>query len=293
MQIKSMNGETRRGALAALLAAPGLAACASLPSAAPGPEAHTRFERYGHIERFTLASRATGDAYSIEIYRPPSYATSERAYPALFLLDGEYSFDAAVALSSYMQRGEIAEHVIIGVSFDVPFGPPLAEKRTRNFTPPTTNGVLNRDAPAPYYLFLRDELLPEIARRLRIDPEQKTVWGYSLSGSFVTWLNYYDPSLFRNFILASPNWGQFGVQQRLIEGVVFNAPGPVARKLFFSFDVEAEMQGIPEPENAIRAFVAAGLPGYQVGYVLTHGETHTTSWFATLPAALGFIYGVD
>lgn len=75
--------------------------------------------------------------------------------------------------------------------------------------------------------------------------------------------------------------------------MVFNAPGSDARKLFFSFDVEAEMQGIPEPERAMRGFVDAGLPGYEVDYVLTHGETHATSWFATMPTALRFIYGRD
>lgn len=210
MQRKSANIATGQcgGCAALLFAVLSLGACAT----APGAVEPLAFERYGHIERFALTSQHTNDTYTIEIYRPDSYAASQRAYPVLLLLDGEYAFDAAVALSDYMQRGEIEEHVIIGVSYGVPFGPPLAEKRTRNFTPPTTGGVLSRDAPTPYYLFLRDELLPEIDRRVRIDANEKTLWGYSLSGSFATWLNYYDPALFRNYVLASPNWGQFGIQ---------------------------------------------------------------------------------
>jgi predicted alpha/beta superfamily hydrolase len=153
-------------------------------------------------------------------------------------------------------------------------------------------GVMSRAAPAPYYLFLRDELIPEVARRVRIDAGQKTLWSYSLSGSFVTWLNYFDHSLFRNYILASPNWGEFGIQQRLVEGAVFRAPQQVTQKLFVSFDAEKEMPS-PELVGQLRTFFDAGLPGYKVGYVFTHGETHTTSWFSTMPAALRFIYGPD
>jgi hypothetical protein len=61
-----------------------------------------------------------------------------------------------------------------------------------------------------------------------------------------------------------------------------------------SFDLDAEMPGITDPEGRFRAFAAPGAaPGYKVGYVLTRGETHTTSWFAALPAALRFVYGTD
>lgn len=260
------------------------AASAQTPPPAPAP-----FERYGHIERFNLASKATGKTYKIEIWFPASYAASTRTYPALFVLDGNYAFDSAVSISSYMQRGEIAEHIIVGISGDVPFGDALGRFRTPDYTPPLKDGVVTRDPPGPFYRFLHDELAPQVQTKARIDPDQKTLWGYSLSGSFLAWLNMYDHALFRNYIAASPNWGQFGMQQKLIEGAIFNAPG-VDHKLFMSFDL-SELQGIPEPEAAVRAFVDAGMPGYKAGYVMTRGETHTTSWFATLPTALRFIYG--
>ncbi len=277
----------RRGALTAGL----LAALGMQSSCATGSVAHSedRFERYGHIERFAIASRSTGRRYTIEIYRPASYATSTAPCPVLFMLDGNYSFDAAVALSNYMQRDEIREHAIVGVSYDAPLGRDLGVLRTPDFTPPTQNGLMTFDQPVPYFLFLRDELLPEIGRRLRVAPDDTTLWTYSLSGSFATWLNAYDRSLFRNYIIASPNWGQFGIQQRLLEGVVFNAPGPIRRKLFISLDATTEIPA--DLEGPLRAFLDAGLPGYDVRYLLTRGETHTTSWFASLPTALRFIYG--
>lgn len=206
------------------------------------------------------------------------------------MLDGDYGFQPAVAISDYMQRGEVAPHLIIGISNDVPFGKPLAAARPPDFTPPTRDGVMTKDVTAPYYLFLKDELLPEIAGRVRIDPAQRTLWSYSLSGSFATWLNYYDPSLFRNYVFSSPNWGQFGIQQRLIEGAVFNAPG-ADHRVFLSFDYGKEMT--PDLDTKLRAFAAGPLPGYKMTYSATRGETHTTSWFVTLPAALRFIYGPE
>ena len=264
----------------------------SSPAAAQ-PSQAVAFERYGHIERFDIASAATSRTYRIEIWRPAGHAASNTAYPALFLLDGHYAFDATLALSSYMQRRpnpDIAEHIIIGISSDVPFGPPLAAVRTPDFTPPTRDGVMTRDAPTPFYRFLRDELLPQVKARARIDPNEMTLWGYSLSGSFVAWLNGHDHGLFRNYIAASPNWMQFGILQRIQEGAVFNAPG-AEHKLFFSIDGVTEMPGVPDPDGYVRDFARAPMPGYKVGYALTKGESHSSSWFATLPAALRFIYG--
>lgn len=272
-----------------------LAGLAAPAAAQTTSSAEAPYERYGHIERFKIASSATGRTYTIEIFRPASYAASTRAYPALFMLDGHYGFDAAVALSSYMQRTpnpDLPEYLIIGVSSDVPFGPTMAAVRTPDFTPPTKDGVMTREVVSPYYRFLKDELLPEVERHVRIEPDQKTLWGYSLSGSFATWLNFYDPALFRNYIIASPNWGQFGIQQRMMEGAVFNAPS-AAHKLFFSFDVESELGGVPNAEGTIKQIVGAGFPGYRTKYVLTHGESHSSSWMTTLPAALRFVYGPD
>lgn len=267
------------GLALAFLLAPAVVCAAPKPAPA--------YERYGPIERFQIASKNTGRTYTVEIYRPAGYDAS-KTYPALFMLDGDYAFQPAVALSNYMQRGEIASHLIIGVSNDVPFGDQLAAKRTPDFTPPTKDGVITKDVAAPYYLFLRDELLPEVSKHVRVDPDQKTLWSYSLSGAFALWLNYYDPSLFRNYIIASPN-AQYGIGDLAMSGKLFNAPG-AAHKLFLSFDAGTELPS-PDLEAQVRALLDAGLPGYKTGYSFTHGETHTTSWFVTMPAALRFIYG--
>lgn len=247
------------------------------------------YERYGHIERFHITSKHTGRIYTIEIYRPAGYDAA-KAWPALFMLDGDYAFQPAVALSDYMQRGEIARHLIIGISYDAPFGGQLGAKRTPDFTPPLKDGVITKDVAAPYYLFLKDELLPEVKRRVNVDAGQTTLWSYSLSGAFALWLNYYDPSLFRNYIVASPN-AQYGIGELALSGRLFNAPG-ADHKLFLSLDTGTEMP-VPEMEAQVRALLASGLPGYKAVYCPTQGETHTTSWFVTLPAALRFIYGPE
>ncbi len=271
------------GLAMALMLVPVVADAAAKPAPAP---AH---ERYGHVERFRIASKHTGRTYTIEIYQPKGYDAA-KAYPALFMLDGDYAFQPAVALSDYMQRGEIAPHLIIGISNDVPFGSELAARRTPDFTPPTKDGVMTKDVAAPYYLFLRDELMPEVKKRLRVDADQTTLWSYSLSGAFALWLNYYDPSLFRNYIIASPN-AQYGIAELALGGKLFNAPG-ATHKLFLSLDTGTELPS-PELEGQVKALFDAGLPGYKAVYRPTQGETHTTSWFVTLPAALRFIYGPD
>ena len=246
----------------------------------------------GQKERFTLDSADGNVSYTVNVWLPKSYSAAPRPYPLLLMLDAEYAFDSTVQISEYLQRSrEVAEFIIVGVSYDVAFGPPLAAKRTPDFTPPVSKegGVEKR--PTAYYRFIKDRLLPDLNKRYQIDPVNRALWSYSLSGSFAAWLNYFDPSLFDHYILASPNLAQFGLVQKFFEGELFNSAEFHDRKVMLSFDASE----IPDPkavEEGKKAVAREDLfRGHKIKLLVTEGETHTTSWFASLPASLRHVFG--
>jgi predicted alpha/beta superfamily hydrolase len=212
--------------------------------------------------------------------------------PMLVMLDGGYAFDATVQLSQYLQRDrEVGKYIIVGVSYEVDFGKPLAVERTRDFTPPVdASGSITREQTA-YYRFLRDRLLPRLQQRYQVDPTRRVLWGYSLSGSFAAWLDYHDPTLFDHHILASANLMEFGILQKLFAGQIFSSRQETPRKVFISYDARE----IPDPTliESGRKLLANGamFPGHEIRLSITHGESHASSWFVSLPASLKFIFG--
>ena len=243
-------------------------------------------------QRFTLALAEDEANYTVDVWLPRGYLADPRPYPMLLMLDGDYAFSSAVQISEYLQRSrEIEEFIIVGLSYDVGFGKPLAVQRTRDFTPPVDQDGAIKKTDTAYYRFIKDRLLPELHTRYQIDPMKRALWGYSLSGSFTAWLNYYDPSLFDHYILASGNLMDFGIVQRLFQGQIFSGKTFGDRRVFISYDATE----IPDPkivEDGRKLLSNKEVfSGYEIRLFLTTGESHTSSWFVCLPTSLRFVFG--
>jgi predicted alpha/beta superfamily hydrolase len=242
-------------------------------------------------EHFTLKSEDGKVTYVVDAWLPKGYLANPRPFPLLLMLDGEYAFSSAVQLSDYLQRnGEIKEFIIVGVSYGVGFGKPLAVERTRDFTPPMDDQRTIKKSETAYYRFIKDRLLPELRARYQIDPRQRTLWTYSLSGSFAMWLNYFDPTLFDHYIIAGGN-ADFGILPKIFQRQIFQGPEYSGRRVFFAYDTSE----IPDPklrEDAIKLLASKdAFPGYEMKLMIMSEESHASSWFVSLPTALRFVFG--
>jgi len=266
-----------------------LAAAPQAPSAMKSPEVRRQV--------FTLHATSTKDNYVISVSLPEGYSSSSNPYPLLLILDGEYAFNSAADISDYLQRdGAVRPYIVVGVSYGVGFGAPLAAKRSRDFTPPIDERKVITKVPGAYYEFVKKELIPSIAGRYRIQSRDITLWTYSLSGTFATWLNYYDRQLFKNYIIASPNLG-YGLLEKLMAGEIFEADDAVPKRVFMSMDPSE----VEDPQSYFKPNVAeineplaeflSKFKGYEFRFYVTKGESHATSWLVALPSSLRFIFG--
>lgn len=242
-------------------------------------------------DRFTLKSEDGKVTYHVEAWLPPGYVANPRPFPLLLMLDGEFAFNSAVQIAEYLQRSrETKEFIVVGLSYGVGFGKPLAVERTRDFTPPVDGERSIQKTETAYYRFIKDRLLAELGARYKIDPTQRTLWGYSLSGSFALWLNHFDPALFDHYILASAN-ADFGILPKLFQGEIFSGKEYHGRRVMFSYDLtEMSDPKILEDGKKLLANKEA-FPGHEMKLFLTTGESHASSWFVSLPASLRFVFG--
>ena len=189
-----MNGSR----LLLLLAAAGLHA----PHATAQPAApQARAIRVG--ESFTLASRALGEAREINVYLPGSYATGERRYPVVYLIDGGLDQDF-LHIAGTSQLGSIwgrsQEAIVVGVA---------TRDRRRELVGPTADAELLRRYPTAghseaFRRFIREEVMPAIERRYRTNGTDGVI-GESLAGLFIIETFLRAPDMFDAYSAVSPS----------------------------------------------------------------------------------------
>jgi predicted alpha/beta superfamily hydrolase len=175
---------------------------------------------------------ATGAEYRISVGLPVSYATTDRRYPVLYVLDGDYFFYTLLELSR--QRGvsgETGEIIVVGIGY--PLDTDLAHmigRREYEFSTADwdRSSIAYRDLEAvlaalgqplriggaPALLdFLMEELQPLIANRYRADAGDQALFGCSAGGNFAGIALFTRPDAFGKLVIASPGFvfNDFGV----------------------------------------------------------------------------------
>lgn len=177
--------------------------CAAFAQAAPMEQAAVELHKLH--ERFTIESRALGETRRINVYAPPGYEQpgNTRKYTTLYLLDGGVAEDyphLSNAVDRSIAAGAIEPVLVIGIE---------NTERRRDMTGPTTIEEDRKIAArvggsARFRAFVRDELIPQVERRLRSNGRRALI-GESLAGLFVVETFLAEPKLFEVYVAISPS----------------------------------------------------------------------------------------
>jgi predicted alpha/beta superfamily hydrolase len=176
--------------------APAAAPVSPPPAAAPEPV-------LPH-ETFTLESKGMGETRRINLYTPPGYAmATDTRYPIFYMPDGGVEEDfphVTTDIDVAIRAGEMQPVIVVGIE---------NTERRRDMTGPTTVEEDRKIAPrvggsAKFRAFLRDELMPLIAGRVRGNG-QTAIVGESLVGLFILETFFLEPKMFDTYIALSPS----------------------------------------------------------------------------------------
>jgi predicted alpha/beta superfamily hydrolase len=222
------------GLLLLLVAALG---CRSARPAAPAPAAAAPTAPASELapphQTFTVDSRVLGETRRINLYTPPGYEKSrDTRYPVLYMPDGGMEEDfphVANDVDAAIRAGEMRPVIVVGIE---------NTERRRDMTGPTEVEEDRKIAPhvggsAAFRSFIRDELMPEIGRRVRGNG-QTAIVGESLAGLFVVETFLLEPGMFDTYIALSPSLWWNG--QALVRGARerWTARSPAGRTLYLS-----------------------------------------------------------
>jgi predicted alpha/beta superfamily hydrolase len=261
--------------------APPTAVAHATPDAAPTPPTPTAPEAVLPHQSFTLASRILGETRRINVYTPPGYdAAPDKRYPVLYMPDGGLAEDfphVTRDVDTAIRAGQMRPLIVVGIE---------NTKRRRDMTGPTQMASDKEIAPvvggsAAFRAFLRDELVPEIAKRVRGSGETAIV-GESLAGLFVLETFFEEPSLFDTYIALSPSlwWND----QALVHAAAarLEANPSIEARLYFA--TAGDDQQEQAAELLVRALRAKAPVGLGWSYTAWPRLKHSTIYRGASPA---------
>lgn len=174
----------------------------------------------GRTEQFELTSERVGDTFRLFVRLPADYDADEALhFPLVVQLDANLpvleEFDVTAGAATKLEsEARIAPVIVVGIGY--PKASDAQRLRARDFALPmhdeTFRANWERAAPNPaapsFYAFLRDELLPELSRRYRLNgPSRTALFGHSMGGLFTVYAatRHDEAPLFSTYVAASPS----------------------------------------------------------------------------------------
>lgn len=236
-----------------------------------------------HTEHRTISSSAIGQRYDLLVSLPEDYATSGRAYPVLYVLDGWH-----FPLLAFLQNNIVdSKRMPPVISVTISHGPTDARAlRDRDFTPKPMANKRGSGGGAAFLAFLERELIPWVERTYRTVPTDRAILGHSLGGLFALYAVGQRPALFQRVVAASPAWLPDNAE--VIASLESLRSGGAPVRLDISIGEE-------EPGVAnVAAFAArldqARLPNLTHRFTVYQGENHNSVRLASIPNGLYWLY---
>ena len=153
------------------------------------------------------------DDFYIYISIPDEYDNSSESYPVLYLLEGDVAFGMGAGIARYLQIGnDIPKLIIVGIGYGE-LKASDGNMRRRDYTISSVPYSSNTGAAPKFRTFLKEELIPYIDGNFRTEINNRTLYGYSLSGLFAVYSLFTEPDLFNRYIIGSPHlsWDSYRI----------------------------------------------------------------------------------
>jgi predicted alpha/beta superfamily hydrolase len=163
----------------------------------------------------TIRAAQLNRDYQVYVSLPAAYAAGGPPLPVVFVTDADYAFPLVRAIAARVggHSKAIGPFVLVGLSYAM--GDTATYSRNRDYTPtPSSEGATESDMPGHpprygeaenYRRFLVTDVLPQIARRYRVDWSRSVFVGHSYGSLLGTHILLQSPQMFSRYVLSSPS----------------------------------------------------------------------------------------
>jgi predicted alpha/beta superfamily hydrolase len=167
-----------------------------------------------HTTVINLKAESNGVTYPVFVCLPGSYEFTSKNYPVIYMLDAYSSFGIVTQMQHLLVfNKELPEAIIVGISSEGG-SKEFIYNRARDYTPtkisneslsPETQAMTPVSGGAEKFLqFIKEQLIPTIEFKYRIEKNNRTLVGHSYGGLFCFYSLFKEPELFKNIVALSP-----------------------------------------------------------------------------------------
>ncbi|NQZ08165.1 MAG: alpha/beta hydrolase [Algicola sp.] len=215
-------------------------------------------------EKFILAANHSDKKYSISVALPPTYFEQpDKKFAVMYLLDGHLNFSTAVGLSRWLFRKKgdysIEQFVIVAIDYAYDDQQSYAKRdeiwfksRYQDYTPVPTlserHGQIKGQG-EQFYQFISQALFDVIEKHYRVDPQQRTLAGYSLGGLFASFVLFKHPDTFSRYLIGDPSLWYAGKPKALtandkcVDGMIDDNQCYLSNGIIFDYETQQRASG--------------------------------------------------
>lgn len=157
--------------------------------------------------QYDFTSKINSRSYRLFVATPPN-ADDGKAYPVVYVLDGNWYFAASVMRAEEVAREGGSAAIVVGVGYPTDDYSVISSRRQLELT---ISASSPGRAPGQYgggdgfLRVMEEEVKPLVAARYKIDPTRQTLYGKSLGGLMVLRQLFRHPEAYSTYIAASPS----------------------------------------------------------------------------------------
>jgi tetratricopeptide (TPR) repeat protein len=231
----------------------------------------------------TIHSSIVGQEYLLKVRLPDGYENSEKRYPVLYLLDGDFAFAMATDIVQYLEwGGHVPELIIVSPAYGSKRAPRTGgnNMRNRDLLPFARPSGGDEPGAEKFLRFLGEELIPYVDAHFRTIPADRTLSGYSMGAGFGLYALFSQPGLFpRNVFVdgfasgITPMEAEFAARHTDLPATVYLSSGVPGAELRFT--------------NQLRE---RQYPGLRIEYAQLAGVTHDAVAAEGLTRGLKYVF---
>lgn len=237
--------------------------------------------------------------FRIFVALPHTYASLDKAYPTLYVLDANAFFGTVTeTVRSLATFNEIPEILIIGIGYSVNTVTETIGFRTRDYTP-TRVDEWYKEVPLPnkpeycgsgggsdFLRFIRFELIPFINTTYRTIPKNDAIFGFSFGGLFALSVLFDQPDTFSHYIIGSPTvwWDDAVILKREKNFAANNTD--LSAKVFISVGSGESERMVTGMQTLAKTLQDRRYKNLEIATHIFEGETHVSVPPATISRGL-------
>lgn len=235
-----------------------------------------------HTEQRTLTSTAIGQRYDLLVSLPEDYATSGKAYPVLYVLDGWHFPLMAFLQNNNLYSKRMPPVIIVNISQ----GEDATKWRVRDFNPTRIEGEAGSGGGGAFLAFLEGDIIPFVERTYRTIPSDRAILGHSLGGLFALYAMVQRPALFQRIVAASP--ARLNNNREVT--TAFEKLRVSGARIRLDISKGDEESGGESVAAFVKALEDAKLTNVESRYTIYPGQNHNAVRLASFPAGLYWVY---